>query len=539
MLPAGPGFTASPRLQLAQPACTTSQRAICPRPVVLPQSAMQTKSLGHRPDRREMCEKSDVKCLGRISADAAARAFSFMHRNAHMQAAPAPAYACPRLIDAGQAGQDRPFRARARAQGTTTEASGAAGPGDCLRTCEMGEYNQSGPLALDFGEANADARRIAADAASNASAVNSLWVTYSNIAALEGQPIAANLSVARLARAKWLGHLPGLGTPGGPAAGLRFAPTCSGPGAAEVDLTLRFVGDDGQFATPVALPLVRLVVFGLGGAGGADISATASTSDGLFAFQAGDDVAASRGSGSAAPSSVTFAAPSVQPSAGHEDGAVALHFGAVDVAHLRLTAACPLGRPVTVTVALAGGDAPALADLPVDELSSPPGPCFPCPPGTYKAIPGPGPCYPCPAGTYRGEGGGQLPTDCELCPAHSSSAAVCALTVDVCACDPGFESSAQGSEMCAPCVPGKYRGPADTGCRPCPSGTYGPWQAAASLSACLACPADMSTAAKGASSLAQCLCRGGMYRARADGCAPCRPGFYSSPDAGWLDSCLR
>jgi hypothetical protein len=417
-------------------------------------------------------------------------------------------------------------------QGTTTAGPGGISPADCLHTCDLGHSAHTEPVPLSF----TNPRLPPATVGALPQLLSGLSALYRSVARVDGQPVAAWLTAARPVAARWLGHLPGVDSPGGPAAGLRFLPRCNGP--AEVEVAMEWVGDDGDYRTPAAVPLVRLVVYGLGGAGGANLTVAAATADGLYAFQAAPGVVAATARVHGGGAAVTFSAPSVSPSMDSDDGAVALFLAGVNRTLLRFSAACPTGggAPATLTLALAGADTPGLQDSPVTRLAGPPGPCFPCPPGTYKPVVGLEPCSPCPIGTYRDSPGGESQADCDLCPANSDGVALGAFSAAAgCACDPGFAKDDDGA--CAPCAPGTYRSPLDDKCKPCPAGTYGPWQASTGPAACLRCPVNMSSKA-GFSSLADCLCDAGLYRVRADGCGPCPAGFYSNRNAD-MDACLR
>ena len=402
-------------------------------------------------------------------------------------------------------------------------------PDDCLVECGSGQSNYTALLAPCFGN----------DAGRNNSLNIAATILYRGVAAINGQSVAARVSAADLVDATWLGHQPGLAAGGETAtvaAGLRFQPTCAG--TARVDVILEFVGDDGFFDTPVALPLVQLAVYGLGGSGGFNVTVMASEAGGLFAFQAGVGVIADI-AGRSGEVEVTIAAPGAAADVARAGGAAVLLLGGVNSSILRFAAVCALGaRPAPLTVALSGVAPPGIAAIPPTFIAPKPGPCFPCPPGTFKAILGPDPCVPCPSGTYRDAPGGQSQEDCSLCPNHTHVAYIGTFAAAACECDAGFEPASGIAGPCAPCASGKYRVQADAQCVPCPEGTYSPWRAAADSAVCQACPAN-TTAAPGASSVAQCLCRAGLYRADATLCLPCPAGSYSNAATSARESCFR
>ena len=408
--------------------------------------------------------------------------------------------------------------------------AGSVEPDDCVTECGRGESNYTTLLAPRFAGAGAG---------NNASLIRDSTMLYRGVTSVDGQRVAARVSVSGLVDATWLGHLPGLAAAGvaNSAAGLRFQPTCAGRSLVEV--TVEFVGDDGYFGTLVTLPLVRLAVYGLGGGGGgANVTVMATESGGLYAIQVSPGFSADV-AGRTGELAVTLAAPSVAPDAARDAGA-ALLLAAVNRTVLRFAAGCAPGwHPAPLTVALAGAIPPALEARPPTELVAPPGPCFPCPAGTYKAVIGPDPCMPCPAGTYRGLSGGQSQDDCSLCPDHTSSAELGAFAADTCDCDAGFEPDGGSAAPCAPCKAGTYRGEDDSECVKCPAGTYSPWRAATDVETCQPCPDDTATIAPGASSVVQCFCRAGLYRVEAGRCAPCPAGQYSDAATSGKDSCFR
>ena len=258
-------------------------------------------------------------------------------------------------------------------------------PDDCLVECGSGQSNYTALLAPCFGN----------DAGRNNSLNIAATILYRGVAAINGQSVAARVSAADLVDATWLGHQPGLAAGGETAtvaAGLRFQPTCAG--TARVDVILEFVGDDGFFDTPVALPLVQLAVYGLGGSGGFNVTVMASEAGGLFAFQAGLGVIADI-AGRSGEVKVTIAAPGAAADVARADGAAVLLLGGVNSSILRFAAVCALGaRPAPLTVALSGVAPPGIAAIPPTFIAPKRGLASPAPPELSRPSSGPTPACP-------------------------------------------------------------------------------------------------------------------------------------------------
>ncbi|EKX31555.1 hypothetical protein GUITHDRAFT_149224 [Guillardia theta CCMP2712] len=186
--------------------------------------------------------------------------------------------------------------------------------------------------------------------------------------------------------------------------------------------------------------------------------------------------------------------------------------------------------------------------------------CVPCNPGTYKLGSDPGICFNCPKNTVSPPASGSV-LDC-VCQAGYTGAdgAECA------ACQAGKFKASIGSEDCTGCPGGSTSliasisplnctckpafQPTESGCEPCPIGTY---KDNSLNQPCFTCPRNSSTVAVGSEFITACQCVGGYVGERGGPCVPCNSssykityltcqpcgtGQYSPPASDSIESCV-
>jgi alpha-tubulin suppressor-like RCC1 family protein len=155
------------------------------------------------------------------------------------------------------------------------------------------------------------------------------------------------------------------------------------------------------------------------------------------------------------------------------------------------TGRCVCGSGLGLGITLGGGAAPVLPLLNSTSV------CAPCPPGSYKPLPGDGPCLACPERAFL----------------NASGVCGCAANAEVssnssaCECLPGFGWNA-ASQTCVACDPRFYKPESGN-------------------TACVACPAMSTVRSPPGTSISSCVCMA-HSNPIGDKCV-CDPGYYS-PD---------
>lgn len=154
--------------------------------------------------------------------------------------------------------------------------------------------------------------------------------------------------------------------------------------------------------------------------------------------------------------------------------------------------------------------------------------CLPCPPGTYADALNTSTCSSCPSDTFFDRWGGVSATDCQACPAHSSSAPSSANVTD-CFCNLGY--AGDPGQPCTPCAAGFFRSDPDTYiCQACGPDTYNEDTASTTEDDCMHCPSGTLSAGASDAEI-DCVCRAGSFATlSADGlrwqCHECGAGSY-------------
>ena len=163
----------------------------------------------------------------------------------------------------------------------------------------------------------------------------------------------------------------------------------------------------------------------------------------------------------------------------------------------------------------------------------PPSPCAPCLKGSYKATVGSLPCDLCVSGTYLSGIAQAAATNCNACPANTTSNAGSS-NITQCICIPGY--SGINGEACTPCPSGTYK--ASNGsetCISCNAGTYSAVFAATSSITCLNCHNNSFSRSR-STDITDCKCIMGYTGPDGVGCRACSAGFFKQVNGS--DACL-